>query len=143
MTQPSRRDFLKLTTNALFGLAGLLGLGGLARFLGYQGEPAPQTEFDLGPATDFPPGSRTLRADIPAVIYNTDGVFTAYSLTCTHLGCTVETDGQEYACPCHGSRFGEDGVVLQGPAKQPLRPLRVEALENGSLKLFTQEQADI
>lgn len=143
MTQPSRRDFLKLTTHALFGLAGLLGLGGLARFLGYQGEPAPQTEFDLGPAADFPPGSRTVRADIPAVIYNTNGAFTAYSLTCTHLGCTVEADGQEYACPCHGSRFGENGIVLQGPAKQPLPPLRVQALENGSLKLFTQEQADI
>jgi len=84
-----------------------------------------------------------LRVDIPAVIYNTDGVFTAYSLTCTHLGCTVETDGQGYECPCHGSRFGEDGAVLQGPAKQPLQPLRVEALEDGRLKLFTQEQADI
>ncbi|MFZ5819827.1 MAG: ubiquinol-cytochrome c reductase iron-sulfur subunit [Chloroflexota bacterium] len=143
MTHPTRRDFLKLLTNALFGLAGLLGLGGLVRFLGYQGEPAPQTDFDLGPTADFPPGSRSLRADIPAVIYNTDGVFTAYSLTCTHLGCTVETDGEGFTCPCHGSRFGEDGAVLQGPATESLRPLRVEALEDGSLNLFTQEQADI
>ncbi len=138
-----RRNFLKLTTNALFGLAGLLGLGGLVRFLGYPTEPAPQTEFDLGPAANFPPGSRTVRADIPVVIYNTDGVFTAYSLICTHLGCTVEADGQGFACPCHGSRFEQDGAVLQGPAKQPLRPLRVEALEDGRLKLFTQEEADI
>ncbi len=139
----ARRNFLKLTTNALFGLAGLLGLGGLARFLGYQSEPAPQTEFDLGPAANFPPGSRTLRADIPAVIYNTDGVFTAYSLTCTHLGCIVEADGQGFACPCHGSKFDHDGAVLQGPARLPLRPLRVDVPADGNLKLFTQGQADI
>lgn len=139
MTEPSRRDFLKLFTNVLFGLAGLLGLGGLVRFLGYQSEPAPQTEFDLGPAADFPPGSRTVRADIPAVLYNTDGVFTAYSLVCTHLGCTVEKDGEGYTCPCHGSQFGEDGTVLQGPARLPLRPLRVEVTEVGILRVFMQD----
>lgn len=143
MTHSSRRDLLKLTTNALFGLAGLLGLGGLIRFLGYQSDPAPPTDFDLGPAADFPPGSRTLRADIPAVIYNRDGVFTAYSLTCTHLGCTVEANSEGFTCPCHGSQFGEDGAVLQGPARLPLRPLRVEVTEAGVLRVFTQDQPDI
>ncbi len=140
---PTRRDFLKLLTNALFGLAGLLGLGGVIRFLGYQNEPAPPTEFDLGPATDCPPGSRILRADIPAVIYNMDGIFTAYSLTCTHLGCTVEAQGEGFTCPCHGSQFAPDGAVLQGPARLPLRALRVEVTTDGAVKVFTQDQRGI
>ena len=56
-----RRDFLKLATDLLFGLAGLLGLGGLARYFSYQPDPGAQTAFDLGDPSAYPPGSRTLR----------------------------------------------------------------------------------
>jgi Rieske Fe-S protein len=137
MTEPTRRDFLKLITNALFGLSGLLGLGGLARFFSYQPDQGPPTEFDLGEAVNFPVGSQMLRLDIPAVIYNNGGVYIAYSLVCTHLGCTVEEDSQGFACPCHGSRYNKDGEVLAGPAKEPLRQLRVEVMEDNTLRLYT------
>jgi cytochrome b6-f complex iron-sulfur subunit len=132
----TRRDFLKLITNALFGLSGLLGLGGLARFFSYQPNQGPPTEFDLGEAANFPAGSRTLRLDIPAVIYNNGDEYVAYSLTCTHLGCTVEEDGEGFACPCHGSQFDKDGAVLGGPAKKSLRLLRVEMMEDNTLRLY-------
>ena len=135
---PSRRDFLKLFTNFLFGLGGLLGLGGLVRFFSYQPDPGPPIEFNLGDANNFPPASRTILPDIPAVIYNTGGVLIAYSLTCTHLGCTIEPDGeQEFACPCHGSRYTKDGSVLKGPANKPLRQLRLETQEDHTLRLYT------
>ena len=135
---PSRRDFLKLLTNFLFGLGGLLGLGGLARFFSYQPDQGPPTEFDLGDANDFPPGSRTVLPDIPAVIYNNSGALEAYSLTCTHLGCTIEPDGEEdFICPCHGSRYTKEGSVLKGPANKPLRQLRLETLEDHTLRLYT------
>ncbi len=137
MTEPTRRDFLKIVTNTFFGLSGLLGLGGLVRFLSYQPDPGPPTEFDLGSIYDFPIGSRTLRLDVPAVIYNNGGKYSAYSLTCTHLGCTVEEDGEGFACPCHGSQFSKDGLVLQGPAQKPLRALRVEVTEEKTLKVYT------
>jgi Rieske Fe-S protein len=137
MTKPSRRDFLKLATNILFWLGGLLGLGGVIRFLGYKPDPGPPTEFDLGETFNFPPGSRTIRLDIPAAIYNKSSSYSALSLTCTHLGCTVEQDGEDFLCPCHGSRYNTDGSVLQGPAKRPLRPLRVEKLEDDTLRLYT------
>jgi cytochrome b6-f complex iron-sulfur subunit len=137
MKTATRRDFLKLITNALFGLSGLLGLGGLARYFSFQPAPGQPTEFDLGETADFPAGSRTFRLDIPAAIYNNGGEYIAYSLTCTHLGCIVEEDGEGYACPCHGSRFGEDGSVLEGPAKEPLRKLRLEVTEENTLRLYT------
>lgn len=138
MKKPSRRDFLKIATKSLFGLAGLLGLGGLVRYLGYQPDPGPPTEFDLGEAIHFLRNTRTIRADIPAAIYNNkSGEYSALSLTCTHLGCTVEEDGEGFLCPCHGSSYSKDGLVLQGPAKASLRPLRVEKTEDNMLRLYT------
>jgi Rieske Fe-S protein len=137
MNKLSRRDFLKLSTNALFGLSGLLGLGGLLRYLSYLPGPEKPTEFDLGDVANYPVGSRTVRSDIPAVIYNRNGKIVAHSLICTHLGCTIAENGAEFDCPCHGSRFDENGAVLAGPAQKSLTNLRVEILEGGMLKLHT------
>lgn len=133
----SRRDFIKLSTNALFGLSGLLGLGGLMRYFNYLPEPETPVEFDLGEPANYPADSRTVRSDIPAVIYNRNGKIVAFSLICTHLGCTIAENGVEFDCPCHGSRFDESGAVLTGPAQQPLKNLRVEILEDNTLKLHT------
>ena len=123
MPKSTRRDFLKLVTNALFSLSGMLGLGGLVRFFSYQPAPGQPTEFDLGEVADFPASSRTVRRDIPAVIYNTKGAYSAYSLTCTHLGCIVEEDGDSFACPCHGSRFAENGVSAGRPGEGAAAPV--------------------
>lgn len=51
-----------------------------------------------------------------------DGHVIAVSLTCTHLGCTVEWNSAErsWDFPCHGSRFDRFGEVLEGPARQAL-----------------------
>ena len=37
---------------------------------------------------------------------------------CPHLGCALKWNKQEHSwdCPCHGSRFSEDGTVLDNPA---------------------------
>lgn len=37
---------------------------------------------------------------------------------CPHMGCALKYNAQEHTwdCPCHGSRFSEDGRVLDGPA---------------------------
>jgi len=137
MQNTSRRDFLKLFTNALLWAGGLLGLSGLIRFLSYKPDPGPPSEYDLGEAMYFLPNTRTLRLDIPAAIYHENGAYSSLSLTCTHLGCTVEEDGGGFQCPCHGSRYNKDGLVLQGPAKQPLRRLRLEKMEDDTLRLYT------
>lgn len=50
----------------------------------------------------------------------------ALSLVCTHLGCTVSVTPDGMVCPCHGSRFDRQGVVLTGPAQRPLPRLQTE-----------------
>ena len=58
-----------------------------------------------------------------ATYVDQDGAQHAVSPTCTHMGCLVSFNSAEKAweCPCHGSRFGLDGAVLQGPATRPLK----------------------
>jgi glycine/D-amino acid oxidase-like deaminating enzyme/nitrite reductase/ring-hydroxylating ferredoxin subunit len=59
-----------------------------------------------------------------AVARDDAGTLQAVSARCTHLGCIVGFNAAErsWDCPCHGSRFGLDGRVLQGPAVSPLSP---------------------
>jgi Rieske Fe-S protein len=132
-----RRNFIQLITSLLLGLAGLLGLGGLVRFFSFRPDPGSPTVYDLGDAADYPPGSKIIRPDIPAVIYNRGGEFSAYSLSCTHLGCLLEEDGNSFSCPCHGSRFDQNGSVLNGPAAENLLPLRIENNDDNTLTLYT------
>lgn len=37
---------------------------------------------------------------------------------CTHMGCALKWNAQEHSwdCPCHGSRFTEDGRLIDNPA---------------------------
>ena len=45
-------------------------------------------------------------------------LFTISSKRCPHMGCALKWNRQEQSwdCPCHGSRFDEDGEVLDNPA---------------------------
>lgn len=42
---------------------------------------------------------------------------------CPHLGCALKWNPQEHSwdCPCHGSRFTEDGRLIDNPATGDLR----------------------
>jgi cytochrome b6-f complex iron-sulfur subunit len=132
----SRRDFMKLAGQGFLAASGILGLGIMVRFLGFQSEPPQPSEYDLGLASDYPVGSRTNLPDIPAVLVHLESGFTAMSLTCTHLGCALEPEADIYACPCHGSQFDKNGAVLHGPATKGLTVLRVEVNDTGHVILF-------
>jgi glycine/D-amino acid oxidase-like deaminating enzyme/nitrite reductase/ring-hydroxylating ferredoxin subunit len=61
----------------------------------------------------------------PVAAYrDAEGVLHEVSAVCTHLGCVVQWNAGEksWDCPCHGSRFGIDGAVLNGPARAALAP---------------------
>jgi glycine/D-amino acid oxidase-like deaminating enzyme/nitrite reductase/ring-hydroxylating ferredoxin subunit len=76
-------------------------------------------------------GLYTIGGRLAAVRRDPDGTLTALSGRCTHLGCVVafNPDEDSWDCPCHGSRFGLDGSVLEGPATQPLAPLAIDDVD--------------
>jgi len=137
MSQPTRRDTIRVLTAYLMGSAGAMALAGVLRFLSFEAEPRRQTEFDLGPADTYAPGQRTLSPEIPALVVRSEDGFQAYSLACTHLGCTVEEVAEGFLCPCHGSRYDQEGTIIRGPASKPLTRLRTEISTDGRLIVHT------
>lgn len=57
------------------------------------------------------------------------GEWAAVLASCTHQGCQPEPAVDRLTCPCHGSEFSFEGLVLQGPAERPLP--RYEVTEEG------------
>ncbi|MGW4465057.1 FAD-dependent oxidoreductase [Micromonospora sp. NPDC004704] len=91
------------------------------RFVGDRIRPATHAD---SPA-DIAPGSGAIvriSGERCAAYRDDTGNLHAVSATCTHLGCLVAFNDVEktWDCPCHGSRFGTDGTVIQGPATEPL-----------------------
>ena len=80
----------------------------------------PSRRFDIGPPSDFPAGSVTFLPDRQLYVFNGADGFFCISSVCTHLGCNVKHVGRGFACPCHGSEFDENGLVVHGPAPKPL-----------------------
>ncbi|MGF1601623.1 MAG: Rieske 2Fe-2S domain-containing protein [Thermosynechococcaceae cyanobacterium] len=66
----------------------------------------------------------------------------AINPTCSHLGCTVNWDaGQnQFICPCHGSRYDDQGKVVHGPAKRNLK-LNTVIVKQNQVRLVSREPA--
>jgi nucleotide-binding universal stress UspA family protein/nitrite reductase/ring-hydroxylating ferredoxin subunit len=80
-----------------------------------------QIVSDLGPGD----GGILERAGEKLAAYvDKGGELHVMSARCTHLGCTVAWNPGEHTfdCPCHGSRYGPTGEVVNGPAARPLPP---------------------
>jgi cytochrome b6-f complex iron-sulfur subunit len=91
--------------------------------------------FSIGKPDEYPSGSRmTLEPRRICVVRDGDKV-AAISTVCTHLGCIVATSETGFACPCHGSRYDQDGNVTGGPAPKPLPWFRVTLAPNGELEV--------
>lgn len=71
-----------------------------------------------------------------AGLYRSDGQVRAVSVVCTHMGCLVGWNpvDRTWDCPCHGSRFAEDGRVVHGPATEPLDPVFWAPKSTGGLR---------
>ena len=79
------------------------------------------TPGEVGSEADIQPGEGAIvRHGLKkfAVYRDERGALHHASAVCPHLGCIVRWNSLEgsWDCPCHGSRFGVDGSVLNGPA---------------------------
>lgn len=88
-------------------------------------------DYAQGPAAkklaEVAPGEGELvdvDGDKMAVYRDENGRLYVLSPVCTHLKCIVHWNRSErsWDCPCHGSRFGYDGTIIEGPALEPLQP---------------------
>lgn len=120
-----------------FGLFGSLIVSGLSNLIFVKpratyGQP---NRFSIGKAENFPPGAR-IAIDTRRVCIVRDGdKMAAISTTCTHLGCIVAVAETGFACPCHGSRFDQDGNVTGGPAPRALQWFQVSLAPNGDVEV--------
>lgn len=86
------------------------------------------TDFILGidnPYADvFSPSRSMLRPQLLInLIESTKNLLTFSKKRCPHLGCALKWNPQEhtYDCPCHGSRFTQDGQLIDNPATGDLK----------------------
>ncbi len=71
----------------------------------------------------FSPSRTILRPQLALnALETTANLLTPTAPRCPHLGCALKWNAAEHSwdCPCHGSRFGEDGTLLDGPATDDL-----------------------
>ena len=67
----------------------------------------------------FGPSRSVLRPQLAANVFSsTVGLLTPTAPRCPHMGCALKYNAQEHSwdCPCHGSRFEEDGRLIDNPA---------------------------
>lgn len=84
------------------------------------------TKSELTTADELPRGEGAilgLGIGKVAAYRDNQGALHTHSAICPHLGCVVHwnADEKSFDCPCHGSRFTGEGVVINGPALTNLK----------------------
>jgi cytochrome b6-f complex iron-sulfur subunit len=131
---PRRRALAWLSGVGLAGAAVLAAVSNVIFFKPRVTYGQPQ-KFQIGKPDVFPPGTRIAReAEHICIVREGDRV-AAISTTCTHLGCTVAIADTGFSCPCHGSRYDQDGTVTGGPAPKPLPWYKVTLAPNGEIEV--------
>ena len=72
----------------------------------------------------YSPRRRMLRPQLAAnALEAVKNLLTPTRPRCPHMGCALKWNRQEHSwdCPCHGSRFREDGTLLDNPATGDLK----------------------
>ena len=129
-----RRMLAWLSSFGLFGSA-IISIFSNLIFIKPRATYGDPNRFAIGKPDDFPPGTRQALDTRRVCIVRDGDRLAAISTTCTHLGCIVGLSDTGFACPCHGSRFDQDGAVTGGPAPRPLPWFKVSLAPNGELEV--------
>jgi cytochrome b6-f complex iron-sulfur subunit len=94
----------------------------------------PLKRFRIKRPDQYPQGY-TFDPERRIFVVRSEDRFHVISAVCTHLGCTVQRRENGFACPCHGSRFEENGTVFSGPAPRSLAWLALSVAPDGRLEV--------
>jgi len=147
---PGRRSFLAVVIGVInTGIAGFLAIT-VGRFTaGPKTAPSAGSEWiDAGAVASIPDTTPTkLNLDIMqdagwAQFNNQQSIWvikkgeaiTVFSAVCPHLGCSINTSANGFACPCHSSTWNIDGQKTGGPTPRPMDTLE-HKIEDGVLKV--------
>lgn len=150
----SRRTFFQWVTAAA---AAVVAVGLAVPLLGSLVSPAfmrrRQEWVDIGPIDALPAGRPTQLDHVTTVrdgwleaksekavwaVKQSQGDIKVFSPICTHLGCGYRWDETErkFLCPCHGSSYDINGLVLGGPAPRPLDVLPSKVQDGRLLVMY-------
>jgi cytochrome b6-f complex iron-sulfur subunit len=117
-----RREFLTLGVSlGIGGLGAALTGAGVFKFMVPVVTYGTPMQFTVPKASLPKPGEELLFPDEKVLVRRLrNGQLGAISLICTHLGCTVTRVTTGFLCPCHGSQYDADGIVVGGPAPKTL-----------------------
>lgn len=149
---PTRRNFYIAFVNGAMGLIGLALAIPAAIYLLFPPKAGKGTQWvktaDLASIPEGKPteisfqrtradGWQTITEKATAwVVKQPNNQVTAFTPSCTHLGCAYHWDdaSHTFICPCHTSYFSIDGKVLGGPAPRPLDRYQVK-IDAGVLEI--------
>jgi len=138
--QITRRRMLNwLSSFGLFGSAVVSIFSNLV-FIKPRATYGQPNRFSIGKPEDFPSGTRITLGEHNICVVREGEKMCAISTVCTHLGCIVSTSETGFACPCHGSRYDQDGNVTGGPAPKALPWYKVSLAPNGELEVDKGEE---
>ena len=129
VTIPSKLQTRRAFIQAMLGLIAAGWAGWVTQGVLF---PAPSTQAEQIrlALTDLPVGAvkAITYAGKPAIVMRSSEGATAFSLICTHLGCTVQwQEGkQQFFCPCHDGYYDRNGDVVSGPPPMPLEQLQAK-----------------
>ena len=131
----SRRSVISwIAAGAFAACAGVMTLFNLM-FLRPRVTTGEASKFRIGRPENFSSGSVVEFPDAKVVVRRSGDRFSAVSLVCTHLGCTVRRTDVGFECPCHGSVYDAAGSVIGGPAPKALSWYRVSLTPSGELEV--------
>jgi nitrite reductase/ring-hydroxylating ferredoxin subunit len=72
----------------------------------------------------YSPSRSVISLQLPVNLFESAvGLLTISKKRCPHLGCALKWNSAEHTwdCPCHGSRFTQEGELIENPATDDLK----------------------